>query len=60
MFKLPKCPHASPAVLLTNREQQRGDRVVELGNRHWIPGAQENDVCTTTCHREANTSMQVY
>lgn len=60
MFKLPKGPHAPPAVLLTDRQQQRGDRVVELRNRHWIPGAQEHDVCTTTSHRDANTSMQRY
>lgn len=60
MFELPESPHASPAVLLTNGQQQRGDGVVELGNRHWIPGAQENNVCTTTRHRRANISMQVH
>lgn len=60
MFKLPEGPHARPVVLLPDGQQQRGDRVVELRNRHWAPGAQEHDVCTTTSHTEANTSMQRY
>lgn len=39
MFKLAQGPHASPGVFLPDRQQQRGDGVVELRNRHWIPGA---------------------
>lgn len=48
IFQLAERPHACPAVLLTNRQQQRGDRVVELRNRHWVPGAQEDNVCSNT------------
>lgn len=47
MFKLPEGPHAHPAVFLSDRQQQRSDRIVELRNSHWIPGAQEHNVCTT-------------
>lgn len=59
MFELPQGPHAPPAVLLPDRQQQRGDKVVELRNRHWIPGAQEHNVCTTTGHTEPNTSILI-
>lgn len=47
MFKLPEGPHAHPAVFLSDRQQQRSDGIVELRNSHWIPGAQEHNVCTT-------------
>ncbi len=54
-FELPQRPHALPAVLLTDRQQQRGDRVVKLRNTHWIPGTQENDVCTTNSSTQTHT-----
>lgn len=47
MFELPHGPHAQPAVLLANRQQQWGDRVVKLRNTDWIPGAQEHNICRT-------------
>lgn len=56
MFELAQGPHAGPAVFLTDRQQQRGDGVVELRNRHWIPGAQEHDVCN---HTHNNTELNV-
>lgn len=47
MLELPQGPHAHPAVFLPDGQQQGSDRIVELRNRHWKPGAQEHDVCTT-------------
>lgn len=55
MFNLAQGPHARPAVLLSHRQQQRGDGVVELRNSEWIPGAQEHNVCSAQ-----NTSTAWY
>lgn len=48
VFELPQGSHARPAVLLSRRQQQGGNWVVELRNTNWIPGAQEHNVCTKT------------
>lgn len=58
LFELPQSPHAKPAIFLANRQQHWGDRVVELRNRHWIPGAQEHNVCSNMIRQQ--TSIQRY
>lgn len=45
LFQLPKGPHTRPAVLLTNRHQQRSDRIIELRDSHRIPGSKKDNVC---------------
>jgi len=56
VFELPEGPHARPAVLLPDGQQQRGHGVVELRDGHRKPGAQENHVCTT--HTHTHTQLQ--
>lgn len=57
VFELPQGPHAHPVVLLSNGQQQRSDWIVELRHWHWIPGAQEHNVCTTKDTKEQTKSI---